>query len=98
MPVYEVRRRTVLQTATVTAANETEARTLARDVFQQDAAIAALAADVTRQPYLEPYDRERDYASEARYEETEDRESEDAERYRRGLQGVLSDPDGLEPW
>ena len=46
--------------AVVTAANETEARILARDAFQQDAAIAALAADVTRQPHLEPYDRERD--------------------------------------
>lgn len=60
MPTYEVRRRTVMATAIVTAANETEARFLARDAFQQDAAIAALAADVTRQPHLEPYDRERD--------------------------------------
>lgn len=46
MPVYEVHRRTVLTVATVTAANETEARFLARDAWQQDAAIAALAADV----------------------------------------------------
>ena len=60
MPTYEVRRRTVMATAVVTAANETEARCLARDAFQQDAAIAALAADVTRQPHLEPYDQERD--------------------------------------
>lgn len=60
MPTYEVRRRTVMATAVVTAANETEARVLARDAFQQDAAIAALAADVTRQPHLEPYDQERD--------------------------------------
>lgn len=60
MPTYKVRRRTVLACAVVTAANETEARVLARDAFQQDAAIAALAADVTRQPHLEPYDQERD--------------------------------------
>ena len=60
MPTYEVRRRTVMACAVVTAANETEARVLARDAFQQDAAIAALAADVTRQPHLEPYDQERD--------------------------------------
>ena len=60
MPTYEVRRRTVMATAVVTAANETEARVLARDAFQQDAAIAALAADVVRQPHLEPYDQERD--------------------------------------
>lgn len=60
MPTYEVRRRTVMAVAIVTAANETEARFLARDAFQDDAAIAALAADVTRQPHLEPYDQERD--------------------------------------
>lgn len=60
MPTYEVRRRTVMATAVVTAANETEARVLARDAFQQDAAIAALAGVVTRQPHLEPYDQERD--------------------------------------
>ena len=66
MPVYEVRRRTVLAVATVTAANETEARFLARDVWQQDAAIAALAADVTRQPY-EPDDGY-DQRDEARYD------------------------------
>lgn len=60
MPTYEVRRRTVMAAAVVTAANETEARVLARDAFQQDAAIAALAADVIRQPHLEPYDQERD--------------------------------------
>lgn len=60
MPVYEVRRRMVLFTATVTAANETEARFLARDAWQQDAAIASLTADVKRVPGLEVYDRERD--------------------------------------
>lgn len=52
MPVYEVRHRTVLAVATVTAANETEARFLARDVWLHAAAIAALAADVVRVPNL----------------------------------------------
>ena len=69
MPRYEVRRRTVLTVSVVDAANEAEARFLARDAWQQDAAIAALAADVTRQPF--PPDDNGDKRSEARYEHTE---------------------------
>lgn len=96
MPIYEVRRHTVVTTSVVTAANETEARCLARDIWQQDAAIASLAATVQRQPFV---DFTRDAESEARYEETEtDRETEERERHRKGLQGVLSDPEGMEPW
>ena len=96
MPIYEVRRRTVVTTSVVTAANETEARCLARDIWQQDAAIASLTATVDRQPHV---DFSRDRVSEARYEETDaDRETEQRERERKGLQGVLSDPEGLEPW
>ena len=69
MPRFEVRRRTVLTFSVVDAANETEARFLARDAWQQDAALAALAADVTRQPI--PPDDNGDKRSEARYEHTE---------------------------
>ena len=72
MPVFEVRRRTVLTCTTVTAANETEARFLARDVWQQDAAIAALAADVVRVPNLDPMDSYLDEQSELRYENPDD--------------------------
>lgn len=46
MPLYEVRRRTVLSSSLVSAQSETEARFKARDVWQQDAAIASLSADV----------------------------------------------------
>lgn len=60
MPRYEVRRRTVLTFSVVDAANESEARFLARDAWQQDAAIAALAADVTRVPNQDPFDKQRD--------------------------------------
>lgn len=82
MPLYEVRRRTVLASATVTAANETEARCLARDAWQQDAALAALGADVLRVPF--PPDDTGDLRSELRYEETDhDRMSEETERIRR---------------
>ena len=74
MPRYEVRRRTVVTTSVVEARNETEARTKARDVWQQDAAIASLFADVHRQP---PDPEPGDLRSEARYEETDtDRETE----------------------
>ena len=80
MPTYEVRRRHVLTSSVVTAANETEARLLARDIWQQDAAIAALAADVIRAgPTV---DDAGDARSEARYEETDD--DRETER-RRGL-------------
>lgn len=82
MPLYEVRRRTVLASATVTAANETEARCLARDAWQQDAAIASLSADVTCIPFVP--DDDGDARSEARYEETDhDRMSDETERVRR---------------
>ena len=67
MPLYEVRRRTVLASSVVCAQNETEARFKARDVWQQDAAIAALAADVTRQP---PDPEPGDERSEPRYEQS----------------------------
>lgn len=93
MPTYEVRRRTVMATAVVTAANETEARILARDAFQQDAAIAALAADVTRQPHLEPYDQERDTLWE---QHSGDRDSEVAVRW--SLQSNQSDSEAIQPW
>ena len=93
MPVYEVRRRTVLAVATVTAANETEARFLARDVWQQDAAIAALAADVTRQRY-EPDDGY-DARDEQRYDGSTDTEDD---RARRWQEGAVSDSEALEPW
>lgn len=97
MPDYQVERRTVMTYSVVTAANETEARFLARDIWQTDAAIAALAADVKRLPF--PVDDTGDARSEARYEETDDdRETEQRERHRKGLQGSLSDPDGIEPW
>ena len=82
MPIYEVRRRTVVTTSVVTAANETEARCLARDIWQQDAAIASLTATVDRQPHVD-FSRDRD--SERRYEETEtDRETEQREAERMG--------------
>lgn len=96
MPIYEVRRHTVVSTSIVTAANETEARCKARDIWQQDAAIASLSATVQRQPHV---DFNRDADSEARYEENDDdRETEQRERHRKGLQGVLSDSERLEPW
>ena len=99
MPTYEVRRRTVLAYCTVTAANETEARTLARDVFQQDAAIAALAADVIRRPNLEPYDQERDNMDAARYDWNDhDTETEKRRDGRSRLFGAESDSKELEPW
>lgn len=50
MTLWEVRRRTVVTASIVEARNETEARTKARDVWQQDAAIAALFADVEQRP------------------------------------------------
>lgn len=74
MPLYEVRRRTVLASSVVEADSEMEARIMARDVWQQDAAIASLSADVTRQP---PDHEPGDLRSEERYEETDqDRETE----------------------
>ena len=77
----------MLASATVTAANETEARTLARDVWQQDAAIAALAADVHRVPHVDPMDAYLDEQSELRYTETEtDRETE--QRHARRWEGI----------
>lgn len=50
MPLYEVRRRTVLASSVVEAPDEMQARIKARDVWQQDAAIASLSADVIPQP------------------------------------------------
>lgn len=96
MPIYEVRRRTVVTTSVVTAANETEARILARDIWQQDAAIASLSATVQRQPVV---DFTRDAESEQRYEETEDdRETERLKGLRMGLFGAESDGEELELW
>lgn len=96
MPVYEVRRHTVVSTSVVTAANETEARCLARDIWQQDAAIASLSATVTRQPHV---DFTRDAESEARYEETEDdRETERLKGLRMGLFDVESDSEEVPLW
>ena len=95
MPRYEVRRRTVLTFSVVDAANEAEARFLARDAWQRDAAIAALAADVTRQPF--PPDDNGDKRSEARYEHTEADAQDEAAKDRR-LEGRLSDSEGIEPW
>ena len=96
MPIYEVRRRTVVTTSVVTAANETEARCLARDIWQQDAAIASLTATVDRQPHV---DFSRDRVSEARYEETDaDRETERMKGLRMGLFGAQSDSEEVEPW
>lgn len=66
MPTYEVRRRTVMSVAIVEAANETEARFAARDAFQTDAAVAALAADVVAWPNVDPADAVLDARSEAR--------------------------------
>lgn len=95
MPTYEVRRRTVLSSSVVTAANETEARFLARDIWQTDAAIAALAADVTRQPFG-PDDAD-DARSEQRYEETaSDRESEEAMMRRWAPRLPLGDAEATE--
>lgn len=63
----------------------------------QDAQIAALSSTVTRQRHLEPYDREQDERSDARYEETEaDRESETFAQRRLGR--AVSDSEALEPW
>ena len=71
---YEVRRRTVLFSSVVEADSEMEARIKARDLWQQDAAIASLSADVLRQP---PDPEPGDLRSELRYEETDaDREAE----------------------
>ena len=95
MPRFEVRRRTVLTFSVVDAANETEARVLARDAWQRDAAIAARAADVTRQPF--PPDDTGDKRSEARYEHTEADAQDEAAKDRR-LEGRLSDSEGIEPW
>lgn len=96
MPTYEVRRHTVVSTSVVQAANELEARCLARDIWQQDAAIASLSATVTRQPVV---DFNRDAESEARYEDNDDdRETERLKGLRMGLFAAESDPDGLEPW
>lgn len=97
MPTYQVERRTVMTYSVVEAANETEARFLARDVWQQDAAIAALAADVKRLPF--PADDNGDARSEARYEETDtDRETERRADHRSLLGARPLDADGLEPW
>ena len=72
--LYEVRRRTVLASSVVEADSEMEARIKARDLWQQDAAIASLSADVLRQP---PEPEPGDLRSELRYEETDaDREAE----------------------
>jgi hypothetical protein len=96
MPVYEVHRHTVVTTAVVTAANEAEARFLARDIWQQDAAIASLSATVQRQPLV---DFNRDAESEQRYEETEaDRETERAKGLRMGLFARESNGEEPEPW
>lgn len=95
MARFEVRRRTVLTVSVVDAANETEARFLARDAWQTDAAIAALAADVTRQPF--PPDDNGDKRSEARYEHTDADAQDEAAKDRR-LAGRLTDSDGLDPW
>ena len=96
MPIYEVRRRTVVTTSVVTAANETEARCLARDIWQQDAAIASLTATVDRQPVV---DFTRDAEPEQRYEETEDdRETERAKGLRMGLFARESNGEEPEPW
>lgn len=96
MPTYEVHRHTVVTTAVVTAANETEARCIARDIWQQDAAIASLSATVHRQPHV---DFTRDAQSELRYEETEaDRETERLKGLRMGLFGAESDGEELELW
>ena len=74
MPLYEVRRRTVLASSMVEAPDEMQARIKARDVWQQDAAIASLSADVI---YITEPDDNGDERSELRYEETEtDRETE----------------------
>ena len=83
MPTYEVRRRTVLTFSVVTAANETEARCLARDAWQQDAAIAALAADVTRRPNHDPADAALDSRSDSRYELSEADAADEAAHDRR---------------
>ena len=97
MPTYEVRRRTVLTFAVVTAANETEARCLARDAWQQDAAIAALAADVTRRPSIDPADTALDARSDARYEQTEaDAQDEAAQERRQGVR-LLTESE-VEQW
>lgn len=74
MPVYEVRRRTVLTYSVVTAANELEARCLARDAWQQDAALSALAADVTRRPNIDTADAVLDARSDDRYDADDDSE------------------------
>ena len=96
MPVYEVRRHTVVTTTVVTAANETEARCLARDIWTQDAGIASLSATVTRQPHV---DFTRDQESDTRYEETEDdRETERAKGLRMGLFATESYGEEPEPW
>ena len=96
MPIYEVRRRTVVTTSVVTAANETEARCLARDIWQQDAAIASLTATVDRQPHV---DFTRDRESDDRYEENDaDRESERAKGLRMGLFATDSYGEEPEPW
>ena len=97
MPTYEVRRRTVLAVATVTAANETEARFLARDVWQQDAAIAALAADVLRVPHFDPMDELLDAQSELRYLETEGDRDHDRMHAERALGRAESDSEA-DPW
>lgn len=82
MPLYDVRRKTVLRSSVVEAVNETEARFKARDVWQQDAAIVSLSAEVVRIAFTE--DNDGDLLSELRYEETDrDRESELTERLRR---------------
>ena len=97
MPDYQVERRTVMTYSVVTAANETEARFLARDIWQTDAAIAALAADVKRLPF--PVDDTGDVRSEARYEETDDdRETERREAHRMGLGGAESDSEEVPLW
>ena len=67
MPLYEVRRRTVLASSMVEADSEMEARIKARDVWQQDAAMASLSADVV---YITEPDDTGDERSELRYEET----------------------------
>ena len=77
MPTYEVRRQTVMSVAIVEAADEMGARIAARDVWQTEAGIASLTADVVAWPNVDPADAVLDARSELRYEETDaDREAE----------------------
>lgn len=84
MPTYEVRRLTVMSVAVVEASDEMGARIAARDVWQTDAGIASLTADVIAWPNVDPADAVLDARSELRYTETDnDRASEETELLRR---------------